>query len=373
MAIIGSGLLPNVGGGGGVTYLLRDDFTTNASAPLTSPRTCEPGPGTLTITDSGNKLTIASTKLTENGSPVSSFVEPRVVSTNSYARSIGRAFLINFNINGQFIVGWNSANDAAVATYEYACNVLATSIFAYSRSAGTQVQIGTLTSATDYTLAIVLDSTGAYIFIKGGTEYTSWTLLFSFAVFTTTPLYFTMGYNGAGTARLADFIRIVDLGGTFTTNLGIATLNVASPSGQYTGTADAVIQLTETAPGSLGAESGFKYRYTDANNYWRLYFDATGQIKLDSVSAGTPTNRITVAGAISTSQTRTLCVVCRGSVHDIYTLNGNNWTKQGSQVSVSHQNTSTDIVTDTGASWAATNLRSLPYTSSTYTTELGKV
>lgn len=350
----------------GLTYLLRDEFTTNASAPLTSPRICEPGQGQLTITDTGNKLTIASGKLTENGSPGSSFTDPRIVSTSSFARAIGRTFLINFNINGQFIIGWNSANNAAVATYDHACNILSTSIFAYSRSAGTQVQIGTLTSATDYTLAIVLDSTGAYIFIKGGTEYASWTLLFSFAVFTTTPLYMSMGYNGAGTARLADYIRITDLPGAFSTNLGIATLNVASPSGQYTGTADAVIHLTETSPVALGVESGFKYRYTDANNYWRVYFDATGQIKLDSVSAGTPTNRITVAGAISTSQTRTLCVVCRGSVHDIYTLNGNNWTKQGSQITLSHQDTSTDVVIDTGALWTAANLRSFPRRSSIY-------
>jgi hypothetical protein len=42
------------------TFLLRDVFTTNEFAPLVSPRTCEPGPGILTITDVDNRLSIAS-------------------------------------------------------------------------------------------------------------------------------------------------------------------------------------------------------------------------------------------------------------------------------------------------------------------------
>ena len=49
--------------GGGVTYLLRDEFTTDAAAPLTSPRTCEPGPGTLTISDADGAMNIASAQL----------------------------------------------------------------------------------------------------------------------------------------------------------------------------------------------------------------------------------------------------------------------------------------------------------------------
>src|SRR5690348_15144558 len=43
-----------------IIYLLRDDLITPASAPLTSPRTCEPGPGTLTILDTGNAWSINS-------------------------------------------------------------------------------------------------------------------------------------------------------------------------------------------------------------------------------------------------------------------------------------------------------------------------
>ena len=40
-------------GGGGLTFLLRDDFTTAEAAPLASPRTAEPGPGTWSIRSAG--------------------------------------------------------------------------------------------------------------------------------------------------------------------------------------------------------------------------------------------------------------------------------------------------------------------------------
>ena len=38
--------------------LLYDTFKTADAAPITSPRTCEPGPGTLVITDTGNNAAI---------------------------------------------------------------------------------------------------------------------------------------------------------------------------------------------------------------------------------------------------------------------------------------------------------------------------
>lgn len=47
----------------GTEWLLYDEFTTAESAPITSPRTCEPGPGTVTIVDTGNKFDITGEEL----------------------------------------------------------------------------------------------------------------------------------------------------------------------------------------------------------------------------------------------------------------------------------------------------------------------
>lgn len=53
-----------MGGGVKETYLLRDEFTTNEDAPLTSPRTCEPGPGAWNVTDTSNYMSIGADGLT---------------------------------------------------------------------------------------------------------------------------------------------------------------------------------------------------------------------------------------------------------------------------------------------------------------------
>lgn len=42
----------------GYSYLLRDKFTTTESAPMTTPRTAEPGPGTLVITDTESIISV---------------------------------------------------------------------------------------------------------------------------------------------------------------------------------------------------------------------------------------------------------------------------------------------------------------------------
>src|SRR3989338_7421083 len=69
-------------------FLLQDEFTTTASAPLTSPRTAEPGPGTLTITDTTNKLSILNSKAVFN---LNTFGDPALWSTTSFTRTAGRA------------------------------------------------------------------------------------------------------------------------------------------------------------------------------------------------------------------------------------------------------------------------------------------
>ena len=42
-----------------IVFILNDDFITTAAAPLASPRTCEPGPGTLTLVQNDGQYSIA--------------------------------------------------------------------------------------------------------------------------------------------------------------------------------------------------------------------------------------------------------------------------------------------------------------------------
>lgn len=367
MPILGNRLLKRQS----VTYLLRDEFTTAASAPLTSPRTTEPGPGSLIITDTSNELSIASAKLTQSGAPATGFTDPRIVSSASFARANGRALLTKINNNSAIMVGWNTANTGDVASLRHAMFFGASTANAYSASGGTSVQVAAITSATDYQLALVLESTGANVFIKGGTEYPNWTLLFVFSTYTDTPLYPGIGYSGSGT-RYVDYLRVADLTGAFATALGIATLNQSSPASgsNHTASADGLHQMTITAPnpllGTTAIGTELRYRVQDANNYWTAYFREDGAFRVDSVSAGVATNRVSVAGAVTNGATRTICVVTSGSKHNFYTLSGSNWTKQGSEINVSHLDTQTTLQPQIGTNWSASNLRSWARTSAIY-------
>ena len=218
-----------------------------------------------------------------------------------------------------------------------------------------------LSSNTSYQVAVVLRSAGAFYFSKlSGT----WELMWVDAAGTTATVYPMFGnFDSAGSL---DYFRLGDLPAPFTTDNGIATVNASSPSGSYTGTADQIIEMTLTSPGTITTEAGFRFRVLDANNYWRAYFNTSGAFRVDSVEAGVATNRINVAAVISTSQTRTIRVISDGTAQDAFTLSGATWSQRGSRLTNDIHTTQTGIATDIGAGWTAANLRSYPRTSSTY-------
>ncbi len=71
-------------------FLFRDDFNTAESAPLASPRTAEPGPGTWIITDTANDLDIVAGELV---GPVVGVAtgDPEFIADSSIARFAGLA------------------------------------------------------------------------------------------------------------------------------------------------------------------------------------------------------------------------------------------------------------------------------------------
>jgi hypothetical protein len=217
-----------------------------------------------------------------------------------------------------------------------------------------------LSASTEYTFALIARATGGYLLVKGGV-FANWTLIWVFNINASATLYAMLS---AFTNALfpQQYLRITTLAGVFATEHGTTSVNVASPVSlaEHTATADQIVELTVTAPGVLANECGIRYRITDANNYWRAYFNSAGAFRVDSVSAGVATNRINVAGVIAGAGTATIRVICEGSLHDAYTLAGTTWTKRGSQLNVSHQNSSTNVTAEIGAGWTVANLRSYP-------------
>lgn len=365
-------------GGAAITYLFRDEFTSAASAPLSSPRAAEPGPGTLVLVQNDGQFSIASGAFTFPTQTTAAWGDQRFYEDTARTRVIGRALLTESTFSAlntaSYLAAWAQSNNPALAVGGGIDNGIlnASSGALYVAKNGAIVFTGyVMATSTSYQTAVVLRSAGAFYFIKGG-AFTNWTLLYVDYAATDNSLYpMWANFNDAGSKA---YFRVRDIGGVFAGDFSIASVNVAAPAHltTYVATADQIVELDITAPGSLAEECGVRYRILDANNYWRAYFNNAGAFRVDSVSSGTPTNRINVAGVISAGQTVTVRAICEGSVHDAFTSASGTDTKRGTQISVSHQNTQTAIAADIGSGWSVANLRSYPRTSLVYN-ELDRV
>lgn len=92
----------------------------------------------------------------------------------------------------------------------------------------------------------------------------------------------------------------------------------------YTSDADVIIDLEVTAPNPLADTIGLKFRAQDANNCYHIYFDASGNFKIDRLGSS-PATLTTIAGAITAGATRTLRVICRGTSVYVWRLSGTSY------------------------------------------------
>jgi hypothetical protein len=151
-------------------YLFRDEFTTDDAAPITAPRTAEPGPGEWAVTDTGSKVSIASSRLNVGSNTGSG--DPELNSGLDFTPVQGTAlkFLQNQPTDAALIVGFRSSGqDRYMAWNPYPTNNSFTGYWyngTYKRWGGTAAT--NLAVSTDYQYAIVRRSSGAYLLVKGG-------------------------------------------------------------------------------------------------------------------------------------------------------------------------------------------------------------
>jgi hypothetical protein len=358
-------LLLNVLGGSAepVTYLFRDEFTTDEAAPLASPRTAEPGPGVVTLVDTANTMSIASGALTMVKGSSGTATDP-IYRTGPYTRETGLALITRYKRGQNYSgVGWMASTSFGVSSQmlyaDFGMKIRPSGAVTIPLAVGAYGVFG-----------IVLRSSGAWIFNLTTGELAWWDDLSNPA-----SLYAALGSVAAGPIDQAmDYLYIRQLPAPFTTDHGFATLNIASPTDatEYTGDADGIIDLTVTAPGTLDGSAstrcGFYYRAdSDLSPAWHCYVDGTGAFNLDSIdAAGTRTNRISVAGVITGGATRTLRVIAVGTKHNAYSLSGTTWAKHGAEITLSLNNAVTTIEPSVPAGWTAADLRSYPRTSPAY-------
>ena len=186
------------------SYTLNDQFTTDRSAGAVNGTSAEPTGGTRTVVDTTSALSIASSTLTFSGRGSTSWGNPAIwypVITRTAGKTLVGKTNIAANLNSGYMIGW----DTGITTYPDANALwfLSGNLFIFDSGGGPAV--GTYSTSTDYQTAILLRSTGAYHFVKGGT-YANWTLLWISAMNSTSSLYPNM--TSEGTTITADNIRI---------------------------------------------------------------------------------------------------------------------------------------------------------------------
>jgi hypothetical protein len=317
------------------TYLLYDQFTTDLAAGSVNGTSAEPGPGTRVVSDSGSKLSISSSKLTASGSTASN--NPRFALSGSQARAAGmalRAILNMSNVNS-FGFGFNTAN----SDFDNVIPGLITggATDAYMRTGG-GASIGlpfrsVLSTATNYTVSVLLRSTGAFLIINDVLEWVDNTG-------TQSPLFPGLASRGAAWAGTVDDFRLIQLDAPWTTDAGIATSISASPASGATGTmtADAFVEFTWTA--ATGATLELDVRRTDANNRWCVRCSQAGStIKLIEINAGVETERASAAQTWNNGTVYRIVVPCVGNTIRTYVSN----TAKNNYASASFNNTATGI------------------------------
>lgn len=296
--------------GGGLTDILLLEFTTDASAPLTSPYT--EGTGQVTLTDTGNKLSKATGKLVQS-TVTSAFSNPRAVG-DVINRVAGRTLIVTGITGDSWRIGWASSGDTAVRGGPLA---LSGGFYHYDNA----VAVGQLVlkASVAYDFLAILGNWGTMTAIRGG-AWASWTMLGHTSVRTgaagttnsaaTQKVYWD--YNSANVS--IDEIRVQDWGGVWSKSIFHAVAYELLPTSgdTYAGSSGDMFVQVGWVPAS-GTVLDILFRRTDDDNTWILRCTQAGTIKLIEKTGGTETERQSAAYAWGTGSMLEVWVRAEGS------------------------------------------------------------
>lgn len=312
-------------------WLLYDQFNVSAAAPLASPRTCDPGPGTLTLVQTDGQFSIAAGRLNFLAQATPAFGDQMIYEAVGRARVSGRVFISEINLsqaNKIVIIPCWRTTAAYGAFGNHVGNILANSdgtlLFYPPGASSGAFLLGPYSSATTYQLAFVLRGAGSFVAIKGGV-YANWTLLWIESIDNTAILYPAfLGFDAAGTL---DNLKVADLDAPWNgDDYGIATQRLAgsvAAGTTFTHEANCIVEFTvATLPSA--SEIGVRIRQQDASNYWRIRALPSGNLSLIEAIAGVESVIVSAAGAVSSGHR--IVIVADGTTIRGYSNNVLRWT-----------------------------------------------
>jgi hypothetical protein len=270
----------------GIAILLKDQFTTNEASPLATPRTCEPGPGQLTIVN--NDWSIASNRLTLANSANGA----ATVSSAAITRAAGKLAAAKMITDVRYLdFAWYSSGDNT----QSGLGTQSGGWLAYWGSPLAGIGIpDTWAAGTPYNVRIVQRSAGVFSVIDDKLAWITYTS-------SQNPVARCNRSSGnTGTGSWDDFV-VAQLPAPWNTDYGIATSQLSgarSAADTFTHEADAFIDFTVTTLPASGTID-MRVRKQGATNYWQVTVDSTGALTLNEVVNGTPTQRGTSAGVIA--------------------------------------------------------------------------
>ena len=275
-------------------FLFRDDFITAEAAPLTSPRTAEPGPGILIITDTGNNADIVASDFVMSG-----FVgdgDPGIWEQTGIARATGQASYVSLGLIG--LPFWSGWDDGQVGNPRSGWRISLGFLRYFSTAAAETILLDT--AAANLELFISLRNPGEFLLSRvNGSD--DWVLEWVDNLASRPTLFPMLGADGVGATTKLHTMRRASLPAPWNTDDGIATstLDGARSAGDtFTHEADCLIEFIATTIPS-GDQIEMRFRIQDATNFWQVTIDSAGDIDLDEVVAGTPTERGTAAAVIA--------------------------------------------------------------------------
>jgi hypothetical protein len=281
-------------------FLLNDNFTTTASAPLISPRSAEPT-GTETLVQTDGQFSIADSKLVfpAQATPVwgdQGFYDA-VARTRTNGLALYARVRVSANGGAGAIIGFASSGSVShIALDERAWYILSSSLRLIN-AAGTNLQIGFgLTNYVDYDLAIIENASRVYYWTRGGGR-SEWSLGYV-DVPGSSNIRAMFGNNNVD--GLFDAFRVAQLGSPFTSDYGAASYrNSGSVSAgtTFSHSADFVMEFTVTLPSSGNAI--IYVRKIDANNFTYFFFNSSGGGQLRELRNGVDT-LITTYSSVAT-------------------------------------------------------------------------
>ena len=297
-----------------MAYTINDEFTNADSAPVDSPRTCEPGPGTLTFVQNDNEFSISDGVLNLPGQSTPAWGDLGFYYSSGVSRANGLCLVadITSSLWYEAVLGF-ATSDALVSSLSNLAHGLAfTSSAGYVENEdGGNLSRGFPTSSMGRLMIVLGTAHTKYIMYDG----TDWRLLWISTDTTSTVYPLFQDYEFQGTL---DNFRVFDQDAPYDTDTGLADYYDNSPTVNDTWTAgDGDINLhftIDTLP-SAGAAIRVAFRIQDSNNLVYIYVNDSGNVYLYERISGSNNNR---GGNITASAGSEVAVHVDGSVVQLF-------------------------------------------------------